>query len=279
VEDHEGPVSCETGPLTNQTLSKKASVMRNLKATIRYDGTDFAGWQVQPGLPTVQGALAEALERVTGEATKVTGAGRTDAGVHAIGQVANFKTSSNIAARNLQRAVNSMLAPRIRIDHIEEVSEEFDARRHALSKRYRYSILIAEFPDPLLSRYSWQLRARLDTDLMQEAADCLVGKHDFTSFQGSAGKDRSPIRTVYSLDIGKVAPPYPGNGRDTLLTVDICADGFVYKMVRNIVGTLVEVGRKKIEPQRVKEILDALDRQQAGPAAPAQGLCLITVEY
>ena len=253
--------------------------MRNLKATLRYDGTDFAGWQVQPGLPTVQGALMEALERITGEPTKVTGAGRTDAGVHAIGQVANFKTSSNIATRNLERAVNSMLAPRIRIDNIEEVPEGFDARRNALNKTYRYSILIAEFPDPLLSRYSWQLRAQLDTDLMKEAARHLVGKHDFTSFQGSAGKDRSPMRTVYSLDIGRVPPPYPGHDRDTLITIDICADGFVYKMVRNIVGTLVESGKTKIAPQRLKEILDARDRQQAGPAAPAQGLCLVSVQY
>jgi len=236
--------------------------MRNLKLTIRYDGTDFAGWQVQPGLPTVQGALADALERITGEPTKVTGAGRTDAGVHAIGQVANFKTSSNIAAHNLERGVNSMLAPRIRIDQIEEVPDGFDARRNALRKLYRYSILVAEFPD-----------------LMKEAAQHLVGKHDFTSFQGSAGKDRSPIRMVHSLDIGEVTPPYPGKERDTLLAIDICADGFVYKMVRNIVGTLVEVGRKKISPQRLSEILDARDRQQAGPSAPAQGLCLISVRY
>jgi len=253
--------------------------MRNLKLTIRYDGTDFAGWQVQPGLPTVQGALADALERITGEPTKVTGAGRTDAGVHAIGQVANFKTSSNIAAHNLERGVNSMLAPRIRIDQIEEVPDGFDARRNALRKLYRYSILVAEFPDPLMSRYSWQLRSDLDTDLMKEAAQHLVGKHDFTSFQGSAGKDRSPIRMVHSLDIGEVTPPYPGKERDTLLAIDICADGFVYKMVRNIVGTLVEVGRKKISPQRLSEILDARDRQQAGPSAPAQGLCLISVRY
>jgi tRNA pseudouridine38-40 synthase len=253
--------------------------MRNLKATLRYDGTDFAGWQVQPELPTVQGALADALERITGEPTKVTGAGRTDSGVHALGQVANFKTASNIATRNLERAVNSMLAPGVRIDRIEEVPEKFDARRHALNKLYRYSILIAEFPDPLLTRYSWQLRVELDTDLMKEAAQNLVGKHDFTSFQGSAGKDRSPIRTIYSLDIEKVAAPYPGDARDTLITIDICADGFVYKMVRNIVGTLVEVGRAKIEPQHLKEILDVRDRQQAGPAAPAPGLCLISVQY
>jgi tRNA pseudouridine38-40 synthase len=253
--------------------------MRNLKATICYDGTDFAGWQVQPGLLTVQGALADVLERITGEQTKVTGAGRTDAGVHASGQVANFKTSSNIATHNLERAVNSMLAPRIRIDHIEEVPDGFDARRNALRKLYRYSILIAEFPDPLLSRYTWQLRSDLDTDLMKEAAQHLVGKHDFTSFRGSLGVDRSPMRTVYSLDIDRIPATYPGNERDTLLAIDICADGFVYKMVRNIVGTLVEVGRKKISPQRLGEIRDALDRQQAGPAAPAQGLCLISVEY
>lgn len=265
--------------LNKPNAAQEASVMRNLKVTIRYDGTDFAGWQVQPGLPTVQGALADALERITSEPTKVTGAGRTDAGVHAIGQVANFRTSSNIATRNLERGVNSMLAPRIRIDSIEEVPEKFDARRHALNKRYRYSILIAEFADPFLSRYSWRMRAELDTDLMKEAAQNLVGKHDFTSFQGSAGKDRSPIRTVYSLDIEKVAAHYPGDARDGLVTVDICADGFVYKMVRNIVGTLVEVGRNKIAPQRVSEILEARDRQQAGPAVPAQGLCLISVQY
>jgi len=253
--------------------------MRNLKAVLRYDGTDFAGWQVQPGLPTIQGALMEALERITGETTKVVGAGRTDAGVHALGQVANFKTSSNIAPRNLRRAVNSMLAPRIRIDDIEEVPEEFDARKHARSKWYRYSILLAEFPDPLLCRYSWQIRAKLDMERMQAAAQCLVGKHDFTSFQGSAGKNRSPIRTVYSLDISAVPAPYPTDQTNSLLAIDICADGFVYKMVRNIVGTLVEVGKGKIQPQHMPSILDARDRDEAGPAAPAQGLCLISVQY
>ncbi len=253
--------------------------MRNLKATIRYDGTDFAGWQVQPGLPTIQGALIEALERITGETIKVVGAGRTDAGVHALGQVANFKTSSNIAPSNLRRAINSMLAPRIRIDDLEEVPEKFDARRHAVSKWYRYSIHLAEFPDPLLCRYSWQIRARLDLNRMQEAAHYLVGKHDFTSFQSSAGKDRSPIRTVYSLDISTVPVSHPADQNESLLAVDIRADGFVYKMVRNIVGTLVEVGRKKIEPQHLSSILEARDRDQAGPAAPAQGLCLISVNY
>ena len=253
--------------------------MRNLKATLRYDGTDLAGWQVQPGLPTIQGVLIDALDHITGETIKVVGAGRTDAGVHALGQVANFKTSSNIAARNLRRALNSMLAPRIRIDDLEEVPEKFDARRHAVSKWYRYSILMAEFPDPLLARYCWQIRAKLDTESMQEAAQFLVGNHDFTSFQGSAGKDRSPIRTVHSLDIGTVPGTYPADQISSLLAVDIRADGFVYKMVRNIVGTLVEVGKRKIEPQQLKKVLEARDRAQAGPAAPAQGLCLISVQY
>jgi tRNA pseudouridine38-40 synthase len=253
--------------------------MRNLKAIVRYDGTDFAGWQVQPGLPTVQGALMEALERITGETTKVVGAGRTDAGVHALAQVANFKTSSNIAPRNLRRALNSMLAPRIRIDHLEEVPENFDARKHARSKWYRYTILLADFPDPLLYRYAWQIRAKLDTERMQDAAKYLVGKHDFTSFQGSAGKDRSPIRTVSLLDISTTAVPHPTDQTNVLLAIDIRADGFVYKMVRNIVGTLVEVGRRKVEPQQLKSILEARDRDQAGPAAPAQGLSLISVQY
>jgi tRNA pseudouridine38-40 synthase len=253
--------------------------MRNLKATLRYDGTDFAGWQVQPGLPTIQGALMEALERITGETTKVVGAGRTDAGVHALGQVASFKTSSNIAPRNLRRALNSMLAPRIRIDDLEEVPEEFDARKHARSKWYRYGILLADFPDPLLCRYSWQMRAKLNVKRMQNAGQYLVGKHDFTSFQGSAGKDRSPVRTVYSLDISTVPVPYPTDQTNSLLAIDIRADGFVYKMVRNIVGTLVDVGRKKIEPKQLRRILEARDRDQAGPTAPAQGLCLISVQY
>jgi len=253
--------------------------MRNLKATLRYDGTDFAGWQMQPGLPTIQGALVAALERITGESTKVVGAGRTDAGVHALGQVASFKTASNIAARNLKRALNSMVAPRIRIDDLEEVAEEFDARKHARSKWYRYTILLADFPDPLLCRYSWQIRARLDTKRMQDAAQYLVGKHDFTSFQGSAGKDRSPIRTVSCLDVSTIPVPHPTDQTDSLIAIDIRADGFVYKMVRNIVGTLAEVGRGKIEPQHLKSILEAHDRDLAGPTAPPQGLCLISVSY
>lgn len=253
--------------------------MRNLKATLRYDGTDFAGWQVQPALPTVQGALMEALERITAEPVKVTGAGRTDAGVHALGQVANFKTSSNISSRNLIRAVNSVVAPRIRVDALEEAPEEFDARRDARSKVYRYSILLADFADPLVFRYCWQVPFELNIESMTQAAQYLIGKHDFTSFRASAGKDRSPIRTVYSLEIRTASCTFPNDARSDLLLVEICADGFVHKMVRNIVGTLVEVGRGKIPPERLEEILGARDRQLAGPAAPAKGLCLISVQY
>ena len=253
--------------------------MRNLKATLRYDGTDFAGWQVQPGLPTVQGALMDALQRITGEPTKVTGAGRTDAGVHALGQVANFETPSNIATRNLRRAINSALVPRIRVDELEDAPEEFDARKHARDKLYRYTILLADFPDPLLFRYSWQIRPKVDIELMKQAATLLVGKHDFSSFQGSADTDRSPVRTVLSLDVHGAPGPFPNDARDGFLHVDIRADGFLNKMARNIVGTLVEVGRRKVAPADLKKILAARDRQLAGPAAPARGLCLVSVRY
>ena len=253
--------------------------MRNLKATLRYDGTDFAGWQVQPEPSTVQGTLMEALEKITGEPVKLTGAGRTDAGVHALGQVANFKTASEISTGNLIRAVNSMVAPRIRVDALEEVSEEFDARRSALSKVYRYSIQIAAFPDPLSFRYCWQLPFELNVESMEQAAQCLVGKHDFSSFQASAGKDRSPVRTVHSLEIRPASCTFPNDARSDLLVIEICADGFVHKMVRNIVGTLVEVGRGKISPERLAEILEGRDRQLAGPAAPGKGLSLISVQY
>jgi len=253
--------------------------MRNLKATLRYDGTDFAGWQVQPELPTVQGALMEALEKITGEPVKLTGAGRTDACVHALGQVANFKTASSISTRNLIRAVNSMVAPRIRVDELEEVSEEFDARRSALSKVYRYSIQIAAFPDPLIFRYCWQLPFELNVESIRQGAQCLVGKHDFSSFQASAGKDRSPIRTVHSLKIRPASCTFPNDARSDILEIEIRADGFVHKMVRNIVGTLVDVGRGKLSPERLEEILEGRDRQLAGPAAPGKGLCLISVQY
>ena len=253
--------------------------MRNLKATLRYDGTDFAGWQVQPELPTVQGTLMEVLHKITGEPVKLTGAGRTDAGVHALGQVANLKTSSNITTRNLIRAINSMVAPRIRVDELEDVPEEFDARRDARSKVYRYAIQLADFPDPLVFRYCWQLPFELNIESMSQAAQYLLGKHDFSSFRASAGKDRSPMRTVYSLEIRTTSCSFPNDARNDVVSVEICADGFVHKMVRNIVGTLVEVGRGKIVPERLKEILEGRDRQLAGLTAAARGLCLVSVQY
>lgn len=253
--------------------------MRNLKATLRYDGTDFAGWQVQPGLRTVQGSLMEALERITRERTKIVGAGRTDAGVHALGQAANFKTSCDIPAENLRRAINSFVGPRIRIDDLEEMPDEFDARKHARSKLYRYTILIADFADPFLSRYAWQMRVRLDVERMRQAAQYLVSTHDFTSFRGAADESRSSVRTIYSIELKPGVHPFTNEPIGNVLLIEVCADGFLHKMARNIVGTLVQVGTGKIEPTRVPEILAARDRQQSGPTAPARGLCLVSVEY
>jgi tRNA pseudouridine38-40 synthase len=267
--------------------------MRNLCLVIAYDGTDFHGWQRQPNAPTVQSCLEEALARITAAEVKLCGSGRTDAGVHAAGQVANFSTDCRIPVENLQKALNDLLPASVRIRGVSEVSENFHARYHARAKTYRYRILRAPDCSPFFWRFVDHYPYPLDHRRMAEAARLLEGEHDFTSFAASSGDEddclpgrgnepaplrstpkrvRSMVRTIFSSRL-RWRP------RMRLLSYEVRGNGFLQHMVRNIAGTLIEVGRGKLEPADVLRILKARDRTLAGPTAPARGLCLMKVEY
>ncbi len=273
--------------------------MRNILLVLAYDGTDFLGWQRQLQGPTIQGELEAALERILGSKTKVWGSGRTDAGVHAAGQAANFKTECSIPCANLLKALNNVLPVSIRIKAAREAAPDFHARYQVCAKTYRYRILMAPVCSPFLWRFVWHYPYALDPARMAEAAKVLQGEHDFTSF---AAVEKSEVgKDLYGLPQGRDQPEgapqleRAGQGpgmvrtifssqilwRETIsmLTYEVRGSGFLHHMVRNIVGTLVEVGRGKLTAQDVVGILAARDRTQAGPTAPAQGLCLMKVEY
>lgn len=263
---------------------RKPFHVRNLRLLIAYDGTDFYGWQIQPGKPIIQSCLEDALGRITGSEVKLIGSGRTDAGVHAAGQVANFHTASPIPCGNLQKALNNTLPPTIRIRAVEEAPPAFHARYDARAKMYRYRILQAPVCPPYLARFAHHETYFLDHGRMAEAAKWIEGEHDFTSFAASdaksyakeqAGRCASPkpaVRTVFSSRLF-------WRPQTQLLIYEIRGSGFLQYMVRNIVGTLIEVGHGRIEPDDVVRILTARDRRLAGPTAPARGLCLMKVEY
>jgi len=252
---------------------------RNIKLTLRYDGTDFAGWQIQPNVRTVQGVLAAAIEQVVNHPVRLTGAGRTDAGVHALGQVANFSTESLIPLDSIWRGVNSLVRPDIRIDRVEEASVEFDARRHAVRKTYRYTISLEKFADALRRRTVWSVGKPLDVEQMRAAAEVMVGQHDFSSFRAAGSNDEvAAVRTLESITVD-VVPPNVETGEARTFTIELTGDGFLYKMVRNIVGTLVACGHGILDVDQVRVILEAHDRNIAPPTAPPHGLCLMRVEY
>jgi tRNA pseudouridine38-40 synthase len=244
--------------------------MQNLKLTLEYDGTDYHGWQVQPGLPTIQGTLEETIKRVSGEEVRVTGAGRTDAGVHAVGQVANFSTGKGLQANSWQRALNALLPPDIVVRRVEETSEDFDARRSAKSKTYRYSILNRPSPSALDRRYLLHVPNPLDLAAMAEAAAHLLGEHDFSAFRAADGDAVTSARRVYEARLAT-----EGERMHFFIT----ADAFLMHMVRIIVGTLLDVGAGKITPAGFREILKSRDRGRAGKTAPPHGLCLVNVQY
>lgn len=244
--------------------------MRNIKLTIRYDGTNYSGWQSQKNGRAIQDVIEEAIEKITGAHSHLTGSGRTDAGVHALAQVANFKTRSKIPLKNLQMALNSALPKDIVIYRAEEAAPGFDAQRSAKSKLYRYVIMNSDFLDPFLRRYAAKCFYKLDIRRMRQAAGYLTGRHDFRSFQAADGIERGSVRTIKDIAIEKDGD---------LIYIDIEADGFLYNMVRNIAGTLVEVGRGKFTVPSVKDILRKKDRRCSGPTMPAKGLRLVKVGY
>jgi tRNA pseudouridine38-40 synthase len=245
--------------------------MRNIRLTLSYDGTDFHGWQTQPGLRTVQETLEKALAELTGEErARVNASGRTDTGVHAVGQVVNFRSSTRLAAASVLRALNARLPADIVIREAADAPEEFDANRDARRKLYRYLIHDGPVPDVFLRRYCCQARRRLDAAAMARAAAVLRGTHDFHSFETDWPNRASSVRTLTHLSVNRFGD---------WIWIDAEADGFLYNMVRAIAGTLMNVGRGYWPQNEVEAILNACDRTRAGPTAPAQGLFLMRVLY
>ncbi len=248
--------------------------MRTIKLTLAYDGTGYAGWQVQPGENTVQAALEAAIEKITGEKVRAIASGRTDAGVHALGQVVGFRAQTHLAADVLQRALNAELPQDIAVLDAAEASEGFHPIRDAVRKRYRYVIHDGPVRDVLRRQYCWHYTSRLDDAAMARAARTLLGTHDFSSFETSGAERKDSIRTVCDLRVER------GRGAEAdWITIEIEADGFLYNMVRAIVGTLVEVGRGAEDQSWIAEVLAAKDRRAAGPTAPPHGLFMVRVEY
>jgi tRNA pseudouridine38-40 synthase len=250
--------------------------MRNIKLVLAYDGTDFCGWQVQPDASTVQGTLASAIGRITGEKVLPQGSGRTDAGVHAIAQVATFTTESVIPSANFVIALNDILPPSIRVVEAAEVSAEFHARKSARGKTYRYRIYREAICPPFRARYVWHYPYPLDEDAMRLAAPLIEGEHDFTSFAAvdpERGRDHetvSNVRTIFSSQ-------WQREGEELIYEVRGC--GFLHHMVRNLVGTFLLVGKGTLQARDVVTILEAKNRSAAGATAPASGLYLVSVDY
>lgn len=244
--------------------------MRNVKLTVAYDGTDFHGWQRQPDLPTVQGAIEAVLERVTGVRPDAIASGRTDAGVHARGLVVNFHTTSKLEPSVIARALNALLPPTIRVLDAADVPEAFHATLDATSKRYRYVLDDGKVADPFRLRYCWHVAPRLDDRAMHRAAQALKGRHDFRSFETDWPNRVTSVRTIFDVEARR---------EGDLVLVEVEADGFLYNMVRSIAGTLVLVGHGRRPESFPAEALTALRREAAGPTAPPQGLFLLHVRY
>jgi tRNA pseudouridine38-40 synthase len=266
--------------------------MHNIKLTVAYDGTDFRGWQIQPGQPTIQGLLTEVIQQLAQERLNVQGAGRTDAGVHAWGQVVNFKTNSELAPEELRRGCNALLPPSIRIREAEEVGPDFQARRMARAKTYVYSIYRGAVVPPFLCRYVLHVPQKLDFTAMAQAARYFEGERDFTSFSASTGseeedRDQTMIRSIFRSEL--IDHACSGSTTSTLICDHrlrpdewlyvIRGSSFLRYMVRKIVGTLLKVGRGRLPASEIPDLLERRDRRCSGPTAPPHGLCLQSVEY
>jgi tRNA pseudouridine38-40 synthase len=245
--------------------------MRNIRLLIEYNGSNYQGWQVQLKGLTIQGMIEEKLTLITGEVIHLIGSGRTDSGVHAFGQVANFKTKSKLDVHSVQRALNSLLPPDIVIQRAEEVEEDFHARRESKSKVYEYRILNQDIRSAFRHEYAWHIPQKLDLEEMRKATQILIGEHDFSSFRSVGSPTRTTIRRIIRTEWKR--------DREGLIRFEIEANGFLKQMVRALVGTLVEVGRGKIDSEEFQKILDSKNRREAGPTAPAHGLFLKEVKY
>jgi len=244
--------------------------MRHLKLTISYDGTNYNGFQRQKNAIGIQQIIEDALSNLMGEDIKLVASGRTDTGVHACGQVVSFETSATVPTGHITTAIRHLLPGDIVVWKAEEVAENFNARYSAVEKTYQYKIMITNIPNPFKRNYVWELKKPLDIEKMQVAANNLLGTHDFSAFRNKGSKPISPERTITVAQ---------WKATDKELTFTITGDGFLYRMVRNIVGALVKVGNGKITPEEFRNILLARDRHMAGMAAPACGLYLMHVRY
>jgi tRNA pseudouridine38-40 synthase len=251
--------------------------VRNLRLTLSYDGADLAGWQVQPGRTTVQGALASAIGRLSGENVLPQGSGRTDAGVHALAQVASFATASMIPTENWMKALNDILPPSVRVLEVAEAAPEFHARKSARAKTYRYRIHRGAICPPFLARYVWHYPYPLEESAIVAAAGVVAGEHDFTSF-AAVDPERVAVSNVRTTNVRTIfASSWTREGEELIYTVR--GNGFLHHMVRNLVGTFLLVGKGTLSLEDLRRILEARERTAAGPTAPARGLYLVEVEY
>lgn len=262
--------------------------MRTLKLTVQYDGTDLVGWQRQKAGRSVQGLLEEALTAIDGAPVMVHGAGRTDAGVHAMAQVASARVATVLEPATLVRALNAKLPRDVRVQSIADVPDDFHARFSATSKTYRYIVLEADAASPFVQRYVWRVPGRLNVEAMAEGARVLVGRHDFTAFQSAGSTVTHALRTITAARVvewpSDGPPPAPGVGSNQgpgtrLVVFDVTADGFLRHMVRAITGTLIEVGLGRRQPVGVRAVVDGRARATAGATAAAAGLWLVSVDY
>lgn len=244
--------------------------MRRIKFIVAYDGTNYHGFAKQNNALTIQEVLERAIFAITREQVEVIGAGRTDTGVHARGQCCIVDTYTQITTYKLIKAINSKLPKDIVIKEMEDVAEDFHPRYRAKQKTYRYQILNSNTLDPFMYKYAYFYPYTLDIDQMIKGAHHIVGTHDFKCFCAAGSSVKTTTRTVYHIAIRKV---------DDLIQIDICGDGFLYNMVRIIAGTLIEIGRGKLAPEEMQNILSSLDRDKAGPTAPPQGLTMLNIEY
>lgn len=249
-------------------------VTRWLKLTVAYDGARYSGWQSQPNRPTVQGTIEAAWHEITQETLRVTAAGRTDAGVHALGQVVGLSTETLLSTATLLRALNAVLPSDVAVVRIEEAHERFHATYEAIGKRYRYQIHNGRVPSVFDRDFAWHFPHELDEEAMRRAGQVLIGRHDFSSFETAGSERPDSVRTITELTVARGAAELAER-----VTIEVAGDGFLYNMVRTIVGTLVEVGRGVRDEAWPGDVLVACDRRQAGQTAPPHGLFLVRVDY
>lgn len=244
--------------------------MKRIKLVVAYDGSAYHGWQIQPGAPTIEGELNRALSELMQEEIQVIGASRTDSGVHALCNVAVFDTKTRIPAEKIAYALNQRLPEDIKVQESSEVAQDFHPRHCVSRKTYEYRILNREFPLPTKRLYAHFTYVPMDIERMRQAAAYLVGEHDFKSFCSVNSSAETTVRTIYELTVEK---------QQEEIVIRVCGNGFLYNMVRIIAGTLMEIGRGNMEPEQIKDMLAAKNRQAAGPTAPAQGLTLVKYEF